>query len=282
MLVDSHCHLEFPDFAPEIDAVIARAREAGVGTLLSIGTKLESFPRVREIAARFDNVWCSVGIHPHEADVEPIASAAPLIALTHDPKVVGIGETGLDYFYQHSPRAAQAANFRAHIDAARQTGLPLIVHTRDADDDTISILREETAKGAFTGVLHCFTGTKRLAEAALDLGFYISASGILTFKKSEELRAIFKTVPLERLLVETDAPYLAPVPYRGKRNEPAFVAHTAAALAAVKGVTAEELAEATTNNFFRLFIKAARPTSAFALSMQASSSTHINKATADK
>ena len=259
MLVDSHCHLEFPDFAPEIDAVVARARKAGVGACLSIGTKLETFPRVRATAARFDNVWCSVGIHPHEADIEPIDGAEPLIALTHDPKVVGIGETGLDYFYEHSARAAQARNFRAHIDAARRTGLPLIVHTRDADDDTISILHDEMAKGAFTGVLHCFTGTKRLADAALELGFYISASGIVTFKKSEDLRAVFKNVPLERLLVETDAPYLAPVPHRGKRNEPAFVAHTAAAMATVKDVAVEELAEATTNNFFHLFTKAARP-----------------------
>jgi len=259
MLVDSHCHLEFPDFAPEIDAVIARAREAGVGVCLSIGTKLSTFPHVRETAARFDDVWCSVGIHPHEAEAEAIESAKPLIALTQDPKVVGIGETGLDYYYQHAPRAAQISNFRAHIAAARRTGLPLIVHTRDADDDTISILREEMAKGAFTGVLHCFTGTRRLADAALELGLFISASGIVTFKKSDELRATFNEIPLERLLVETDAPYLAPLPHRGKRNEPAFVAHTAAALAALKGVTVEELAEATTNNFFRLFTKATRP-----------------------
>jgi TatD DNase family protein len=259
MLVDSHCHLEFPDFAPEIDAVVARACAAGVEVCLSIGTKLESFARVREIAGRFDNVWCSVGIHPHEAEKEPIDSGAPLIALTHDPKVAGIGETGLDYFYQHSPREAQIRNFRAHIEAARQTGLPLIVHTRDAEDDTIAILREEMAAGAFTGELHCFTGSKRLAEVALELGFFISASGIVTFKKSDELRAVFKDIPLDRLLVETDSPYLAPLPYRGKRNEPAFVAHTAAALAALKGVPLEELAQATTHNFFRLFAKCTRP-----------------------
>jgi TatD DNase family protein len=260
MLVDSHCHLEFPDLASEIDAVMARARAAGVGVCVSISTKLETFPCVREMAARFDDVWCSVGIHPHEAAVEPLSDAAPLIERADDPKVVGIGETGLDYFYEHSPRAAQGENFRAHIEAARRTKLPLIVHTRDAEDDTVAILREEMAKGAFTGVLHCFSGSKLLAEVALDLGFYISASGIMTFKKSEALRAVLKDVPLNRLLVETDAPYLAPVPHRGKSNEPAFVAYTAAALAELKGMTAEELAHATTDNFFRLFTKVARPT----------------------
>ena len=259
MLVDSHCHLEFPALAFEIDAVMERARAAGVGVCLSISTKLDTFPRVRDMAARFDNVWCSVGIHPHEAAVEPLADAAPLIERTSDPKVIGIGETGLDYFYEHSPRVAQGANFRAHIEAARRTELPLIVHTRDAEDDTVTILREELAKGAFTGVLHCFTGTATLAQAALDLGFYISASGIMTFKKSDALRAVLKDVPLDRLLVETDAPYLAPAPHRGKPNEPAFVAHTAAALAELKGVAAEDLARATTENFFRLFTKATRP-----------------------
>jgi TatD DNase family protein len=264
MLVDSHCHLEFPVLAREIDAVMARARAAGVGVCVSISTKLETFPCVRDVAARFDDVWCSVGIHPHEAAVEPLSDATPLIERAGDPKVVGIGETGLDYFYEHSPRAAQGANFRAHIEAARHTKLPLIVHTRDAEDDTMAILRQEMAKGAFTGVLHCFTGTKMLADAALDLGFYISASGIMTFKKSEALRTVLKDVPLDRLLVETDAPYLAPVPHRGKSNEPAFVAHTAAALADFKGVSADALARATTDNFFRLFTKATRPRSPFA------------------
>ncbi len=259
MLVDSHCHLEFPALAFEIDDVMERARAAGVGVCLSISTKLETFARVRDMAARFDDVWCSVGIHPHEAAAEPLADAAPLIERAGEPKAIGIGETGLDYFYQHSPRAAQVANFRAHIEAARQTKLPIIVHTRDAEDDTLAILRDEMAKGAFTGVLHCFTGTKMLAEAALDLGFYISASGIMTFKKSEALRAVFKEVPLDRLLVETDAPYLAPVPHRGKPNEPAFVAHTAAALAELKGVAVEKLARTTTDNFFHLFTKATRP-----------------------
>jgi TatD DNase family protein len=259
MLVDSHCHLEFPDFAGEIPAILARARASGVGACVSIGTRLDGFDSVRAMAEQFDDVWCSVGIHPHEAEKEPLADPAPLIARTRHPKVVGIGETGLDYFYEHSPRARQVANFRIHIDAARQTGLPVIVHTRDADDDTIAILRDEMGNGAFIGLIHCFTGTRPLAKAALDLGFYISASGIATFKKSEELRAILRDVPLDRLLVETDAPYLAPVPVRGKRNEPAFVVHTAAAIAGLKGISPEALAHATTDNFFRLFAKASRP-----------------------
>ncbi|HEY0283397.1 MAG TPA: TatD family hydrolase [Rhizomicrobium sp.] len=264
MLVDSHCHLEYPALASEIDAVMARAHAAGVGACVSISTKLETFETVRAMAALFDNVWCSVGVHPHEAAAEPLTGAAPLLERADDPKVIGIGETGLDYFYDHSPRAVQRTNFRAHIEASRLTKLPLIVHTRDAEDDTVAILREETAKSAFPGVLHCFTGTATLAQAALDLGFTISASGIVTFKKSEALRAVLKEVPLDRLLVETDAPYLAPVPHRGKSNEPSFVAHTAAALAELKGVTAETLARATTDNFFRLFTKASRPQSPFA------------------
>ncbi|MDE2182117.1 MAG: TatD family hydrolase [Alphaproteobacteria bacterium] len=259
MLVDSHCHLDFPDLAAERDAVVARAKTAGVGACITIGTKLSTFPNTRAAAERFDNVWCSVGIHPHEADAEPLDDAAPVLAVTDDPKVVGIGETGLDYFYNHSSQDRQRANFRAHIAAARQSRLPLIVHTRDAECDTIEILREEMAAGAFTGVLHCFTGSQTLARAALDLGFLISASGIITFKKSDALRDVFRTVPLDRLLVETDAPYLAPVPHRGKRNEPAFVVYTAAALAELKGVPAHELARATTDNFFRLFTKVPRP-----------------------
>ncbi|MBV8977488.1 MAG: TatD family hydrolase [Alphaproteobacteria bacterium] len=259
MLVDSHCHLDFDEFAPELDAVVARASEAGVGAMVTIGTKLANFPKVRAVAERFGNVWCSVGVHPHEAQVEELES--PEILLTHarQAKVVGIGETGLDYYYEHSPREAQRANFRHHIAAAREAGLPLIVHTRDADDDTIAILEEEMARGIFAGVLHCFTGTRRLARAALELGLYISASGIATFKNSGELRAVLSEVPAERLLVETDAPYLAPVPMRGRRNEPAFVAHTAARLAELRGVGAEGFARQTTDNFFRLFAKAVRP-----------------------
>jgi TatD DNase family protein len=259
MLVDSHCHLDFPEFAPELDAVMARAQDAGVRVCVSIGTTLAKFPQVLAVAERFPNIYCSIGIHPHEAKVEPLADAAPLIERAQHPKVAGIGETGLDYYYGHSPRELQIANFRAHIAAARALELPLIVHTRDAEDDTIAILEEEMGQRAFTGLIHCFTGTQRLADAALALGFCISASGIATFKKSEALRDVLKTVPLDRLLVETDAPYLAPMPHRGKRNEPAFVKHTAEALAELKGVSFAELANATTENFFRFFTRATRP-----------------------
>ncbi|HEY3637657.1 MAG TPA: TatD family hydrolase [Rhizomicrobium sp.] len=262
MLVDSHCHLDFPDFAAELPDVVARAKAAGVGVCVSIGTKLSQFAGVAAAAAPFPNVYCTVGSHPHEAEHEPLADGAPLIELARGDKVIGIGETGLDYYYEHSPRAQQQTNFRAHIDAARELAMPLVVHTRDAEDDTIEILNEEMGKGAFTGLIHCFTGTQRLAEAALDLGFYISASGIMTFKKSDALRDVLQHVPLDRLLVETDAPYLAPMPHRGKRNEPAFVVHTAAMLAELKNVSAEELADATTNNFFRLFTRANRPADA--------------------
>jgi len=259
MLVDSHCHLDFPDYAGQVDQVMARAGAAGVGVCLSIGTELKKFPGVKAVAEQFPNVWCSVGVHPHESEKELLDDEAALIRETAHPKVVGIGETGLDYYYEHSPRIPQQKNFRAHIAAARQTGLPVIVHTRDADDDTIDILRDEMAKGRFTGLIHCFTGTQKLADAALELGLYISVSGIATFKNSQPLRDVIQTVPLERLLVETDAPFLAPVPFRGKTNEPAFVVHTAKMLAELKGVTQNELAAATTENFFRLFSKVQRP-----------------------
>jgi TatD DNase family protein len=259
MLVDSHCHLDFPDYAGNVEGVVARAREAGVGLCLSIGTELKRFPALRAVAERFDDVWCSVGVHPHEAEKERLGSPAPLLKEASHPKVAGIGETGLDYYYEHSPRAEQQANFRAHIAAARQAKLPVIVHTRDADDDTIAILQDEMGQGAFTGLIHCFTGTQKLADAALELGLYISVSGIATFKNSGALRDVIKTVPLERLLVETDAPFLAPMPHRGKTNEPAFVVHTARMLAELKGVSEEELAHATTANFFRLFTKIKRP-----------------------
>jgi TatD DNase family protein len=254
MLVDSHCHLDFPDFAPDLDGTVSRAREAGVGLMLTIGTKLSQFAGVRAVAERYPDVWCSVGIHPHEAATEE-GDTARLLELAQHPKVVGFGETGLDFYYEHSPRDAQERGFRAHIAAARTAGLPLIVHTRDADVETGSILAEEMADGPFTGLLHCFSSGRELAEKAVELGFYISLSGIVTFKKSDELRAIVAAVPLDRILVETDAPYLAPVPMRGKRNEPAFVAHTAAKVAEVKGVSPQILAEATTANFLRLFTK---------------------------
>ena len=257
MLVDSHCHLDFPELAADLTGVLARARTAGVGAMVTISTKLSEFAGVRAIAEAHGEVWCSVGVHPHEAAVEEGADdAARLAALAAHPRVVGIGETGLDYYYEHSPRAAQERAFRAHAAAARTAGLPLIVHSRDADADTIRVLREEGAGQGLAGVIHCFTGGPELAEFAVKSGFYVSVSGIVTFKAADRLRETLGTVPLERLLVETDAPFLAPVPKRGKRNEPAFVSHTAAALAALKGVETAELARATTANFARLFAKA--------------------------
>ena len=259
MLVDSHCHLDFPEFAAELDAVVARAAAREIGTMVSIGTTLARFANVAAVAQRYAQVWCSVGIHPHEAETEPLTSAMPLIERAAHPKVVGIGETGLDYYYAHAPRQAQIQNFRWHIAAARDLDLPLIVHTRDADTETIEILGEEMAKGAFTGVIHCFTGSNALRDAALTLGFYISVSGIATFKNAGVLRETLREVPLERLLVETDAPYLAPMPHRGKTNEPAFVAETAKLLAELKNVAEPVLAAATTDNFFRLFKRAQRP-----------------------
>lgn len=259
MLIDSHCHLEFPEFAEDLDAVMARARAAGVGAMVTICTKVREFARVLAIAERFENIWCSVGLHPHEAAAEPELATTRLIELARHPKVVGIGETGLDFYYEHSPRDVQARQFRAHIAAARATGLPLIVHTRDADQETGDILAEEMEKGAFPGLLHCFSSGRQLADRAISLGLSLSFSGILTFKNAEALRETARAAPWDRLLVETDAPYLAPAPHRGKRNEPAFVAHTAAKLAELKGATPEEAARRTTDNFFRLFAKAKRP-----------------------
>jgi len=255
-LVDSHCHLDFPELSKDASAVVERARNAGVGHMLTISTKLTAFDGVLAMAERFDNVSCSVGIHPHEAATEPQTDVEKLTTLAKHPKVVAFGETGLDFFYEHSPLAEQEQSFRVHLAASRAAGLPTIVHTRDADAETAAILKDEMGKGAFTGVIHCFSSGLELAKQALDLGFYISISGIVTFKKAEELRETVKHVPLERLLVETDSPYLAPVPHRGKSNEPAFVTHTAAVVAELKGVTREELAARTTENFFRLFSKA--------------------------
>ena len=257
MLVDSHCHLDHRDFHGEIDAILARARQAGVSTMLTISTTLASFPEILEIAERHENVFCTAGVHPHEAAAEQWVTADHLLKLTKHPKVVGIGECGLDYYYDRSPRGTQIAIFKVHAAAARETGLPLVVHTRDADEQMASILEAEMAIGRLTGVLHCFTSGRALAETAIRLGFHISFSGILTFKKSEPLREIAATVPAERLLIETDAPYLAPVPLRGRRNEPSFIAHTLAALAACRGEDEARLAEMTSTNFFRLFAKAA-------------------------
>jgi TatD DNase family protein len=238
--------------------VLERARTAGVAGMLTIGTRLDQFDRVRAIAERHDHVWCSVGVHPHEAKEEGQRTPDRLIEATYHPKVVGIGETGLDFYYDHSPRDEQAESFRTHIAAARERGLPLIVHTRDADRETADILEEEHAKGAFSGLIHCFSSGSEVARRALALGLYISISGIVTFKAAESLRTIVRVLPLYRLLVETDAPYLAPVHKRGKTNEPAFVAHTAAKVAELKGVSVAELEAATTENFFRLFTKAER------------------------
>lgn len=259
MLVDHHCHLDFPDFAPELDQVVARAKEAGVGTMVTISTRIREFDKVLAVAERFDDVYCSVGTHPHNAHEELDIPLDKLVELTRHPKVVSVGEAGLDYHYKHSTPEAQAEGFRRHIAAARQTGLPLEIHTREADDDTIAILEDEHAKGAFPAVLHCFTGGRKLAMRALELGLYVSFSGVITFNKSEALREIARDVPLDRLLVETDAPFLAPTPFRGKRNEPSYVVRTAATLAAAKGVSNEEMACATTDNFFRLYKKAKRP-----------------------
>lgn len=262
MLVDSHCHLDFPDYDGERDDVVARAKAAGVGTMLTISTKLSGFDRVRAVAETYEDVFCTVGVHPHEADREEGAMDPERIAkLTEHPKVVGIGETGLDYHYSHSTHENQRKAFAAHLEAARATGLPVVVHSRDAEDDTLELLRAASEKGGLNGLIHCFTGTEKLAKGAIGLGLFVSFSGIVTFKKSDELREIAKTIPAAWLLVETDAPYLAPVPYRGKRNEPAFVVHTAAKLAEVRGTEPEIIAETTTGNFFRLFAKAEKPKS---------------------
>ncbi|MDF2096196.1 TatD family hydrolase [Aquibaculum arenosum] len=260
MLVDSHCHLDYLEREGDsLEEVVTRAQRAGVGRLVTISTKLSEFDTIRGIAERFAAVYCSVGVHPHEAGEEGVEDPQNLLSRCAHPKVVGIGETGLDYFYEHSPREAQQRSFRAHIAAARESGLPLIVHARDADADTVAILQEEHARGAFPGVIHCFTAGPELAQAALEIGFYISLAGVVTFKKAEALRETVRQVPLERLLVETDSPYLAPVPKRGKRNEPAYVVHTAEKMAELMDVSADELAEATTANFFRLFSKVPAP-----------------------
>ena len=262
MLVDSHCHLDFPDFSGDLDAIVARAAQAGIGRIVTISTRVRRLSELIAIAERFPNVYCSVGTHPHHADEEDGIAPEELIELTGHPKVVALGEAGLDYFYDNGSPQAQARGFRAHIAAARVTGLPLVVHTRDADEDCGRILQEEAAKGPFRAVLHCYTGGRELAMKAIELGLSISFTGILTFKKSEALRALAAELPADRIMVETDAPYLAPGKFRGKRNEPAYVVEVAKVLAEARGVSLEEISRQTTENFFRLFSKVPPPKTA--------------------
>ena len=255
MLADSHCHLNYKGLAEEQQAVLERARARGVTAMLNISTRESEWDAVLATAEREPDVWATVGIHPHEADQHGHVDTAKLVERAQHPRVVGIGESGLDYYYDHSDRARQQASFRAHIAAARETGLPIVVHTRDAEDDTAAILREEMGKGAYPGVIHCFTASQAFADIALDLGFYISISGIVTFKNAKDLQATAAALPIDRLLIETDAPFLAPVPHRGKTGEPSFVADTAAFLAELRGDDLEELKEVTARNFHELFAK---------------------------
>ncbi len=259
MIIDSHVNLHSDQYEDDLDDVIAAARAAGVEVMLTISDKLDSTPAIKKIAEAHDFIWRSIGVHPHYAKDHGDLTAAILIDLARDPKVVGIGECGLDFYYEHSDREAQFPVFMAHIDAARETGLPLIIHTRDADEVTKELLTEEHGEGAFTPLLHCYTGGPALAEAVLGLGGYISFSGIITFKNASDIRAIAEATPLDRIIIETDCPYLAPVPMRGRRNEPAFVVYVAQKLAEVKGVSLEEIAKATTDNFFKLFSRADDP-----------------------
>jgi len=255
MLVDSHCHLDFPDLRSRLPDVLAAASAAGIGRVVTISTHVARFETYRALA--HENVFCTIGTHPHNAGLEPDVPAERLVELSAHPRCIAIGEAGLDYHYDKSPRDVQQLVFRTHIDAARQTGLPLVIHARDADEDMIRILTDEMRRGRFSAVLHCFSSGEKLSRIGVELGLYVSFSGILTFRNSEEIRRIAASVPRDRLLVETDAPYLAPVPYRGKTNEPAYVAHTAKALAEVVGVTEDDIARITTANFYRLFSRAA-------------------------
>ncbi|MBY8827897.1 TatD family hydrolase [Hephaestia mangrovi] len=255
MLADSHCHLNYKGLIEEQQAVLERARTRGVTAMLNISTRESEWDAVVATAEREPDVWATVGIHPHEADQHPDVDTAKLVERAQHPRVVGIGESGLDYYYDHSDRARQQASFRAHIAAARETGLPIVVHTRDAEDDTAQILREEMGKGAYPGVIHCFTASQAFADIALDLGLYISISGIVTFKNARDLQATAAKLPIERLLIETDAPFLAPVPHRGKTGEPSFVADTAAFLADLRGDDIDELQDVTARNFHTLFAK---------------------------
>lgn len=256
MLIDSHCHLDY--YTPmDRPSVLARAAEAGVGEMVTIGTSLAQSETLPALIEGHPNLWCTVGVHPHNAAKDPIPVPETLAAMARHPRVIGIGESGLDYFYDKAPRDVQAENFRAHIRAARLAGMPLCIHTRDAEDDTAAILREELQDGHFDFLLHCFSSGRQLAEKAVEMGGYLSFSGILTFPKSQDLRDIARDMPQDRLLVETDAPYLAPVPYRGKRNEPAWVTHTAKVLGEIHAMTPPEIADLTTANFRRLFRKTA-------------------------
>ena len=254
-MIDSHCHLNYKGLVEDQAGMIARARAAGVTAMLNISTREREWDAVIGLAEYEDDVWASVGIHPHEADDHTGIDTARLVGIAAHPKVVAIGETGLDYYYEHSDRVQQQTSFRVHIDAARQTGLPVIVHTREAEDDTAAILREEAERGAFSGVIHCFTASDAFADIALDLGFYISISGIVTFRNARALQETARRIPGERLLIETDSPFLAPVPHRGKVCEPAFVADTARMLAELRGLSVEELGEQTSRNFYDLFTK---------------------------
>ena len=255
MLIDSHCHLDFPDFEGEVDALVERAHEAGVGCMVTICTRPRQAEAVIALAERHESVFCAIGLHPHHVAVEGMPDEGALVEFARHPKVVALGETGLDYHYDRSPRDLQQESFRRHIRASASAGVPFVVHSRNADTDTASILEEEAA-GQVPGVMHCFSSGPGLADKALELGLYISFSGIVTFRNSHTLREIAAAVPLDRMLVETDAPFLAPVPMRGKRNEPAYVVHTAAVAAELKGVSGEAFAAASTDNFFRLFPKA--------------------------
>ena len=256
MLIDSHCHLDFPELTADRPGILARAKAAGIDGMVTISTRVERFDEIRAIAEQNPNVWCSVGTHPHHADEELHIQTDDLVRLSAHPKCVAIGEAGLDYFYDNAPKEAQETGLRRHIAAARITGLPLVIHSRSADAHMAFILEAEMGQGPFPFVLHCFTGGEALARTALDLGGYISFSGIITFKNAETIREVAKFVPADRYLVETDAPYLAPIPHRGATNEPGFVAHTAAKLAEVRGITLEQLGADTTANFFCLFSKA--------------------------
>jgi len=258
-VVDSHCHLDYPGLGDNLEEVLARASASGVGLMLTIGTEIKKFGRVLAIAETHENVWCTVGTHPHNAAREPDVSTGDIVALCRHPKVVGIGEAGLDYHYDHSPRDLQAKSFRTHIAAARETGLPLVIHSREAEADTATILEEEMGKGAFRPLLHCFSSKAELARRSLAFGAYVSFSGILTYKNADDIRATACEVPDDRLLVETDAPYLAPVPFRGKTNEPAFVMKILEKLAEIRRAGVDEVAAHTSRNFFRLFSKVSPP-----------------------